>query len=188
VAEGDSVGVSEGIGDAADELQRAQAIYWTQLVEIKGLGVFIRRYRDDQAKWVRRIGIVKAVAASSTIAGWSIWKDYALAWGIILALSQLLDAVREYLPHQKQQRAASDLAGAIDMLFIDAQFEWSVVRGGQLEAEQIMARWRNLAKLRLEAERKFFPDGVARSERLQSLARGEVDAYFQATYDVGDKG
>jgi len=174
--------------DPESATARAQALFWSQLVELKWLSIFIRLYRDDQAKWVHRIGIVKAVAASSTIAGWSIWKDYALIWGIILALSQLLDTVKEYLPHQKQQRAASDLTGAIDMLFVDAQFEWSFVIDGKLDAEEIMARWRNVARLRLEAEHKFFPEGVARNEGLQSLARSEVDAYFRANYHVGDQG
>ena len=111
-------------------LHRAQARYWNQMVELKGLAVLIRLYRDDQARWISRLGIVKALAASSTIAGWSIWKDYALVWGIILALSQLLDAIKEYLPHQKQQRAASDLAAMAESLFIDAQFDWDRVFDG----------------------------------------------------------
>ncbi len=148
----------QAVSEIDPALARAQALFWSQLVELRRLSIFIRLYRDGQAKWARRIGIVKAVAASSTIAGWSIWKDYALAWGIILSLSQLLDSVKEYLPHQKQQRAASDLGGAIDVLLIDAQFEWSIVVSGRLSAEAIMARWRHLAKLRREAERKFFPE------------------------------
>ncbi len=160
---------------------------WLEMVELKRLSVLARLYRDDQGRWLRQIGIAKAVAASSTIAGWSIWKDYALVWGIILALSQLMDAVKEFLPQQKQQRAASDLAASIDMLLIDAQFQWSDVSNGSLAAKEIMARWRKLAQLRLEAERKFFPDGIAAADRLQALAKDQSDAYFRVTYRAGDE-
>ena len=94
-------------------LHRAQARYWNQTVELKGLAVLIRLYRDDQARWISRLGIVKALAASSTIAGWSIWKDYALVWGIILALSQLLDAIKEYLPSSLALRRDGELSPTI---------------------------------------------------------------------------
>jgi hypothetical protein len=156
--------------------------------ELKGLALMLRLYRDDQGRWVRRIGIVKAVASSGTIAAWSIWKDYALAWGIILALAQLIDAVKEYIPEQKKQRAASDLAETIDFLFIDAQFQWNSVKDGSLDSNEIMARWRKLAMLRLEAERKFFPDGIPGADQLRALAQDQSDAYFRATYGAGDRG
>lgn len=175
------------MSDLDGSAHRAQSRYWSQLVELKLLAVFARLYRDDQARWIRRIGIGKAIATSSTIAGWSIWKDYALIWGVILALSQLLDATKEYLPQQKHQRAASDLTAAAESLFIDAQIDWDGVFDGQLGNDEILNRWKKLAKLQLEAERKYFPDGVARPDKLVALAKREVDAYFRATYGVGDQ-
>jgi hypothetical protein len=117
------------------------------MVELKQLATFARLYRDDQAKWVKRIGMVKATATSSTIAGWSIWKDYAVVWGVVLALSQLLDALKDYLPHQKQQRAASDLAGIAESLFIDAELEWDDVFRGHLADGDILRKWQTLAKV-----------------------------------------
>jgi len=172
--------------DEADGL-REQSLYWEQLISLKTLAIFVRLYADEQGRWIRRIGVAKAIATSSTIAGWSIWKDYALVWGCLLAAAQLLDAIKEYLPHQKNQRAASELAMAAEVLFVDARFEWESVLAGRLNNDDILIRWQRLAKLQLEAERKYFPDGIPGHNRLRAMALRQTETYFRVTDYVGDQ-
>lgn len=73
-----------------------QQIYWNQMVIIKVVACYIRRYRDEQAWWIDRIGIFKAVVTSGTIGAWAIWKDYAFVWGVLLGVAQVLDAAKDY--------------------------------------------------------------------------------------------
>lgn len=104
--------------------RQAQETYWKQLVLCKIVACYIKRYRDHQAVWIRTVGIIKAVAASGTIGAWAVWKEHAFIWGIVLALAQALDAVKEFIPQTKNRQNASDFVSALEAIIIDARFEW----------------------------------------------------------------
>ena len=146
---------------------------------------YIRRYRDEQAWWVNRIGLFKALVTSGTISAWAIWKDYAFMWGILLAAAQVLDAAKDYIPQAKHRRSATEFVSMVENIIIDARFEWFSIFSGQYQASEIMDRWRALAKLLNEAETKYFPEGLPASLTRQGLAEAEARAYFLNHYGVG---
>jgi hypothetical protein len=159
--------------------------YWDQLVLLKVVACYVRRYRDEQAWWINRLGLFKAVVTSGTIGAWAVWKDYAFIWGILLGATQILDAAKEYLPQTRNRQSASEFVSALDSLIIDARFEWFAISAGQYQAAEIMDRWRKLAKLRNETEAKYFPDGLPANPDRQKLAEAEARAYFFEAYGVG---
>jgi hypothetical protein len=166
----------------------AQEAYWKQLVTCKIVSCYIKYYRDSQARWINITGIFKAVVTSSTIGAWVVWKQYAIVWGLLLAATQVLDAIKEYIPQTKGRRAASEFVQAMESLIIDARFEWFSVFNGDYTAAEIMDRWRKLAKLMNEIETKYFPDGLPADHKRQKLAERDAQAYFLNTYGVGDSG
>jgi hypothetical protein len=166
---------------------RQQAIYWNQLVHLKTVATYIRLYRDDHTQWINRVGILRAVATSSTIAGWVIWKDYAIVWGLVIAASQLADSLKDFLPNARRQKAASELAAILETLFIDAQFEWEIISSGTATRADTMTHYRKFAKLRLDAEKKYFPEGIPLHKKLYTLAVREASEYLSATYGEGPR-
>src|SRR5579864_1467025 len=134
-------------------------LYWNQMVELKVAVEYIRRYRDAMGFRVTCLGTLRAIASSGSIAAWVIWKEYAFVWAVIIALSQLADALKDVFPFSKTHKAASDHAGALASLFLDARMEWETICTGRYTTEQIQNRWQKLAKLHLEAERRAFPHG-----------------------------
>jgi hypothetical protein len=116
---------------------RQQQLYWNQMIELKIAAAYIRRYRDDRGAWVKRLGILKAVASSSSIAGWLVWKDYAVVWAVIIGASQLADALKDVFPVNKIHKAASEHAVVLGSMFIDAQLEWESIFSGRYTDEQI---------------------------------------------------
>jgi len=162
-----------------------QHIYWNQLVLIKIVSCYVRRYRDQQSWWINSLGFFKAAVTSSTIGAWAIWKEYALFWGILIGASQLIDAGKEYLPQTKSRRNASEFVSVLENIIIDARFEWHSIFTGKCDADDIMVRWRKLAKLLSEAEAKYFPDGLPTNEKRQGLAESDAAAYFLSMYGVG---
>jgi hypothetical protein len=163
----------------------AQEAYWQELVLCKVVSCYVRRYRDQQARWINYTGIFKAVVTSSTIGAWVIWKDYALVWGILLGITQIIDALKEYIPQTKNRRNASDFVSTLENIIIDARFEWYEVFNGEYDAGAIMGRWRKLAKLLNETETKYFPDGLPADLKRQKLAEKDAAAYFLNIYGVG---
>jgi hypothetical protein len=117
-----------------------QQTYWNQLVLVKVVACYVRRYRDEQAWWIDRIGLFKAIVTSSTIGAWVIWKDYAFAWAVLLGITQVLDAVNDYIPQTKHRHAASEFVSSIESVIIDARFEWHSIYSGQYSSVDIMER------------------------------------------------
>ena len=73
----------------------------------------------------------------------------------------------------------------METIIIDARFEWFSIFSGEHEASDIMARWRKLARLMNETERKYFPDGLPANPERQRLAEADASAYFSSIYGVG---
>ncbi len=165
--------------------QRAQESYWNQLVLLKVVASYVRRYRDEQAWWIVRIGLFKAVVTSGTIGAWAVWKDYAFVWGVLLGAAQILDAAKEFIPQTKNRRSASEFVSVMETIIIDARVEWFAVFKGEYEAGEVMDRWRKLARLMNETEGKYFPDGLPANPERQRLAEADASAYFSNTYGVG---
>jgi hypothetical protein len=165
--------------------QGAQETYWSQLVLLKVVACYVRRYRDEQTWWINRIGLFKAVVTSSTIGAWALWKEHVFVWGVLIGVAQILDAAKDFIPQTKHRRSASDFVGVIESVIIDARFEWFSIFEGEYHASEIMDRWRTLARLLNENEGKYFPDGLPVNAERQRLAEAEASAYFSMNYGVG---
>jgi len=128
--------------------------------------------------------MLKAVASSSGIAAWVVWKEYAFIWGAIIAASQLVDALKDVFPFAKEHKAASAHALTLDYLFNDVQLEWENIFTGRYSDEEIMTRLHKLRKLQLDALQHNFPDGLAARDSLLAQAKQEAEAYFKSMYGV----
>ena len=154
------------------------------MIELKVAVGYIRRYRDDLGKWVTGLGTVRAVASSGSIAAWAIWREYAFAWGAIIALAQVVDALKEVFPFSKTHKAASEHSITLGGIFIDAQLEWESIFSGRYTDEQIAGRRHKLMRLQHDAERHNFPNGLAVKGGLFRQSEVEARAYFESMYGV----
>ncbi len=141
----------------------------------------MRLYRNRQARWVRGIETIKAIASSGGVAGWVVWRNYPLVWTGVIAAAQMLDAIKGVFPFAKSHKAASDLTVASDVLYIDAEDEWESIHAGRLPSDTITKRRTKLRKLQVAEERRYFPEGVELPASLIRLATDEANAYFQLT-------
>ena len=154
------------------------------MIEIKVAAAYMRRYRDDLGTWVTRLGALRAIASSGSIAAWAIRKEYAFVWGMIIAASQVADALKDVFPFTKTHKAASEHTITLGSIFIDAQLEWESIFSGRYTNEQITNRRYKLMRLQHDAERHNFPHGLATKSSLFSEAQQEAKDYFAATYGV----
>jgi hypothetical protein len=138
--------------------------------------------QEPLGKQVRWLELVKVIASSGGIAGWVVWKDYPFLWSAIIAAAQLLDATKNVFPFAKEHKAASDLTIALELLFIDSQLEWEKIYTGKVPEDDIMEARRKMQRLRLDAERKHFPEGFQPPPKLIALAVEETQTYMSLTY------
>jgi hypothetical protein len=163
--------------------RRQPDLYWREMEQLKAASVCIRLCRNKLAGRVRAFDLIKAFASSGGIAGWVVWRDYPLLWSAIIAAAQLTDAMKPVFPFARQHKAASDLTVALELLFIDAQYEWERIYAGLAPDEAIMDARRKIQTLRLEAEEKCFPEGFEPPRTLVALAAEEAREYMSLMYD-----
>jgi hypothetical protein len=170
--------------EIASQSHNQQQLYWAEIVKLKVASLYICSYRDYLSRWVTGLGIIKAIASSVSIAAWAIWQKYSFVWGLVIAVSQVADALKDVFPFAKKHKAAAQHAITLDVLFIDAQLEWDNIFSGKYSNDQISTRLHKLRKLEHEAERHNFPDGLARRTSLFDQAEKDAKFYFQSTYGV----
>ena len=169
----------------AQNPRRQPDLYWKQLLQLKAASICIRLYRNRLAGRVRAVEVIKAVGSSGGIAAWVVWKDWPLLWSGIIAASQLLDATKHIFPFARHHQAAGNLTVALELLCIDAEVEWESIYAAKVPDDGIIESRARLARLRLEAEHKHFPEGFAPGQKLVRLAAAEARAYLVDTYGEG---
>lgn len=75
------------------------------MVQIKAWIFYLDLYGEDSYKWEKRINIFGAIAASTSIAAWAICQQLSFVWSLIIAISQVLNAVKEFMPYSKRLKA-----------------------------------------------------------------------------------
>jgi hypothetical protein len=164
--------------------RRQSDLFWREMEQLKAASICIRLCRNKLGERVRALDLVKAFASSGGIAGWVVWRDYPFLWSAIIAAAQLTDAMKPVFPFARQYKAAGDLTVALELLFIDAQYEWERIYAGMTPDEAIMEARRKIQTLRLEAEQKSFPEGFEPPRNLVVLAAEETRVYMKQMYDA----
>jgi hypothetical protein len=103
------------------------------------------------------------------------------------ASSYTLDRLKRSTPEQFKRVVAGELPQLRYIIPLDSQYEWETIYAGKMSEEDIMAARRKMQKLRLQAERKHFPDGFQAPQTLVTLAAEETQAYMALTYEVNNR-
>ena len=95
----------------------------------------------------KTINIFLAVTSSSSICGWAIWNKYSFIWATIIASSQLLNAIKQFLPYRTRLKSISSILWELEELLTSAEMKWFDVAEGNLTEEE-------MNKLQFEIRRK----------------------------------
>ena len=158
---------------------RAQKLYWNELVELKAACEYVRRYRDSLNRTLTRFAVARSVVSVAALGGWITTNVNPQIWAAVIVAVQLSEALQRAVPYAARFAGTNDLCAAFDALFIDALLEWEEIAAGRMDEEKITRRWGRLMSLRLAADRKALPHGLPRRDRLMRLATEEATAYFQ---------
>lgn len=111
--------------------------YWQEMYDLKSHSNYVEEYLHRTEHADRLINILLAVASSSSIGAWVVWQQYGFAWGFIIAASQVVAAIKPFLPYRSRLKALSGLSHDLEELSILAETKWFGVSGGLMTAEEI---------------------------------------------------
>ncbi len=163
--------------------------YWKQMTELKGHIYYLQHYAADLDWWDNTINIVLAVASNGSIAAWVVWKEWVYVWPVVIAISQLMTAVRPFFPFKQRQRMIMGLRDAFQIIFLDMEDDWCDVSRGQLTEQELHNHIKKYKCKINKAEQEHLKDHLLpkRPKGKIDEARKEADTYFRYYYETQEK-
>jgi hypothetical protein len=161
-----------------------QLRYWNYLVQTVGHSRYLQYYKEYCDDIERRIAIVAAVTSSASIAGWAIWQHLSWLWACIIASSQVLGAVRSYLPYARMAETLRETTPAFKSLAMRIEARWFRVADGSFSDEEIHDLIMEFQKEQLDIEDKMFAKiTLKRRPDLLALAEQDTLHYINLYYE-----
>ncbi|MEG7597098.1 hypothetical protein H2659_17795 [Vibrio cholerae] len=160
-----------------------QLRYWNLLKELKAQIAYLHGYAAKDEWTDKALSIFMAIASSASIATWALWKEHQMVWACIIALSQVVTAIKPFLPYRKRLKAMSELNNQVQAIFLEAETIWYKVSEGLLTEEEIHEETVRLKGRILSAERASL-NGIVlpRKIKLKEAAENAADEYFTENY------
>ena len=131
----------------------------------------------------RYIKMFLAITSTGSIASWAIWKDLAFFWGVLIAVSQFINAVKQYLPFSAKAKRLSGLLRDLETLLLFAEGKWFKVGDGQLTEEEIHGLQMEIKMRKKKSLDEFLPSTILPSKHKRfSQAEESADKYFSHFY------
>lgn len=160
--------------------------YWNQLKEFKTHVLYLHNYAAHSEWWDKTINIFLAITSSSSIAAWAIWQKYQMIWAIIIAISQIITAVKPFLPFKARIKAVSDLNDRIQEISLECERGWYSVAEGELTNKDIHELCIKLRNESLLAQKKYLKNIVLpKNKELLRIAEIDADSYLKQNYHSG---
>jgi len=144
-----------------DENMEIQNKFWDELCKLR----FELFYLDDCVSHSRKldniINIITAIASSSSIAGWVMWRSWSFIWSFIIAFSQVINAVKIYLPYSTRVKTLNEQYSELYKLFIDYDNLWFKIANGYFTEEQINDKLREFRNKKHLIDSKFVKQAQA---------------------------
>jgi len=153
--------------------------FWRLKVQAKYIDLHLARTETAD----RGLKIALAVTSSASIGSWALWKEYAFVWATAIAVSQVIAAVRPFLPYKDRLRSLAGLLGDLEEQAVQVEDKWLRISAGDLTEDEIRKALSDLRTKRNKAFNKHFPS-THLPERASLLRRAEdcVQSYFDHLY------
>jgi len=131
------------------------------------------------------ICVLTCLASASGISGWFIWKQFPIAWAVLLGSSQIINAISGYLPFNKRISAANYFVSEIDCLINKVEDDWRLIN-----CEDFSASEAKISKLIGEYQKQFTEidhryikgDLFPYSNKFKKKATENRDKFFKNKY------
>ena len=156
-----------------------QEKYWKYMVQIKAWIFYLDVYTEDSYRWDRIINIVVAIASSTSVAAWAIWKKYSFVWSIIIAISQVLTTIKGFLPYSKRLKMLVPFMEDLKFLYNKIEYNWFKVASGDLSEDEINELLYSFKDEFANIENKNLKEEtLLEKDNFREIADRKNDAYF----------
>ncbi|MDB5763945.1 MAG: hypothetical protein JWQ21_2940 [Herminiimonas sp.] len=162
-----------------------QSLYWKELFQLKVHGHYVECFLRQSENWDKSLSMFLAICSSASIGAWVVWKDYAQVWGLVIAISQIIQAVRPFLPYHERIKCLAVLRNSYAELFVFADSRWPNIAAGETATAEIAKLRMDIRGRKLQYEQKAFPSsGLPDSNEFLEKSTQTAEKYFSNFYGV----
>ena len=159
-----------------------QEQYWKELYQLKTHIGFIERLLERAESRDRALMIFLAITSSSSIGAWAIWNHLSLFWASIIAGSQVISAIKPFLPYKTRIKAYSALVSELEELMIQAEFKWHSISEGNLTASEINKARFEIRLQKQKSLKKHIQTTIPPNSKLHANAESSARDYLNNFY------
>lgn len=160
-----------------------QEKYWRYMVQIKAWIFYLDLYAEDSYKWDKRINVFGAIASSTSIAAWTIWSQLSYVWSVIIAVSQVLTAIKGFMPYSRRLKVLVPFIEDLKFLYNKMEYNWFKVASGELAEDEINELLYTFKDDFTSIENKNLKEEtLLENERIKKIADMKTDTYFESNF------
>lgn len=160
-----------------------QVKYWRELDQLKIHVIYLEYYLESTIKIDRALKIILAISSSGSIAGWVIWTNYQFIWASIIAISQVINAIKGYLPYSKRLKSLFGITNDFGALFLAMETDWFNVSEGKYSNEEIHKIHMKFKETRRQIIQKHLGTSpLPNNDKLMQSSIEEAKLYFSNFY------
>ena len=160
-----------------------QERYWKEFFELRVHVNYLELYMEESELVDKSINIFLAVTSSSSICGWAIWNEYSFLWAFIIASSQLINAVKQFLPYKTRLKATCGIMRELEELSTFAEMKWFDVAEGNLTEEEINKLQFDIrSKKTKSVQRHLGMNTLPKKEKIFCKAKKSAEIYINNFY------
>ncbi len=162
-----------------------QERYWNKMADKRYQLIYINEYYDQCIRIERMINVFLAITSSGAIAAWAVWTKFPVMWAAIIAISQVITAIKPYLPYEKRIDGLFDIIKQYSVICNEIEAKWFYVSKGLLTEEQINEQNTNFEKRWTEVETKSLKgDSIPADNKLAEISEEKKNTYFEINFNV----
>lgn len=148
-------------------------LLWRAMLDADFNERYWRAVTQQYTAYDLRMKVFLAVAASGTVAGWSIWQEHQLIWKFLSAVAALLSIAAPFLSFGKKMEVAASHAGTWADLRVRYTDLWDIY-ASKGETEFVVKEHTRLKKIFVELEAKEPKLKIPSNERLAKKCQRDV--------------
>ncbi len=132
----------------------------------------------------RAINIFLAIASSGSIAAWAIWNSYPMVWGTIIALSQVVTAIKPFFPYYKYVKELNSKCLRIESLNIELEKLWYKLQKDKISDDEASEAYFDI---RAQCNEVFnFADETILevSKAIENKANQKMKVFLKSNYNI----
>ena len=130
--------------------------FWSMMTDKKFALYYYDQHFHRYTKIDRGFKIFIAITSSSAIGSWIIWQQLSFVWAVMVASSQVLTAIINFLPYKSRIKQINKMNSRLIPLYYEIESKWFDVAEGILSEREINDLHYNFVRRWAQIEDEFF--------------------------------